>query len=113
MNKILWSYGNHGDDVQLVADLSDVIEDYPCALSFKDKDSGIILTTYHGSDNYAYRSNDSGKNWNPLSIVSQDDYSYIDGISAVYDFDNRKWAITLKMVDNENNSNQLETFYIQ
>lgn len=78
MNKVISKISNDGT---VYLDISD-LPNYPCGIYFFTKDIGYIITDYHGSDNFLYRTEDGGKTWSSQMVYIPDSgYRYVNGLS--------------------------------
>ena len=60
----------------------------------------IILTSYHGENNYAYITNDAGKTWTPYEIDNLKGSNYVNGVSIQKDDKRNIWVLTLQIATN-------------
>ena len=78
MIKVICKISNDGT---VYLDVSD-LPNYPCGIYFFTKDIGYIITDYHGSDNFLYRTEDGGKTWSSQAVYIPDSrYRYVNGLS--------------------------------
>ncbi len=104
MEKILFGTEDGGETFSVVGDLTDAVTGYPQGISFIDAETGYLAVTYHGEDNYLYKTTDNGKTWNSekLAVESDGKVSYVDGYTPVFFGTGRQdGALILKVVGDE------------
>lgn len=72
----------------LVMELAPVIHNYPKEIFFWSVNSGILLTDYHGYDDYINLTEDGGEHWRSLHVNLRNQlgsYSYLEGEEASID----------------------------
>lgn len=111
MTKLLFRTDDAGKSFSLAADLTDEMTGYPQGISFRNDANGYIAVSYHGQDNYLYRTGDGGSIWTSEKLHSEsDEFSYIDGYAPVfYGEDMEKGMLILKAVAEENTEYKLFT----
>ena len=100
MGKMLWTTKDSGHTYTPVKDLSTDIQNYPADMAFRNKSNGMILTSYHGEDTYAYITNDAGKTWTPYEIDNLKGSNYVNGVSIQKDDKRNIWVLTLQIATN-------------
>lgn len=102
MSKLLFRTTDAGKSFSFVGDLSADLTGYPQGIACVDKDTAYIAVTYHGEDNYLYRTYDSGKTWSSMDLgMKKKNISYIDGCAPVfYGEERQSGTLLLKTVDN-------------
>ena len=60
----------------------------------------IILTSYHGENNYAYITNNAGKTWIPYEIDNLKGSNHVNGVSIQKDDKRNIWVLTLQIATN-------------
>ena len=101
--EVLFYTDDGAETFHLVKNLSDKVENYVSDMAFLNQDMGIILVSYHGSDVYAYRTEDGGVHWKPFQVELHGKRNYVNGISI-----NRRdradvWTLCLQMVADDGN----------
>lgn len=83
MEKYVYYSKDGGASFDLVCNLSNEIENYPIGFAFCTEAKGLIITQNHGSEIYAYMTEDGGITWKPyeLDVPDASLYYYIDGVS--------------------------------
>ena len=80
MNKVLCKTSDGGTSFEKYMDISDM-PNYPCDIYFFTEDIGYIVTDYHSSDSFLYRTEDGGKTWSPQAIyIPGSWYRYVNGL---------------------------------
>lgn len=80
MNKVLCKTSDGGTSFEKYMDISDM-PNYPCDIYFFTEDIGYIVTDYHSSDTFLYRTEDGGKTWSPQAIyIPGSWYRYVNGL---------------------------------
>ena len=102
MSKLLFYTTDAGKSFSYVKDLSAELTGYPQGIVSVDKDTAYIAVTYHGEDNYLYRSFDGGMTWASMDIdMKKKNLSYIDGcVPVFYGEERQSGTLLLKTVDN-------------
>lgn len=100
MGKMLWTTKDSGHTYTPVKDLSTDIQNYPTDMAFRNKSNGMILTSYHGEDTYAYITNDAGKTWIPYEIDNLKGSNHVNGVSIQKDDKRNIWVLTLQIATN-------------
>ena len=101
MAKFLFGTEDGGETFSMIGDLTDVVTGYPQGISFTDAETGYLAVTYHGEDNYLYKTTDGGRTWNSekLEVESGGKVSYVDGYAPVFfGADRQDGALILKIV---------------
>jgi hypothetical protein len=94
MDKFLFKTNDGWNTYEMVADLSEVIGNYPTDIAFAAEDYGIITVNYHGYDTYAYFTKDGGINWSEL-VVDDFETGYTEGEEI--NWDGAQWEIALSI----------------
>ncbi|MCM1039783.1 MAG: glycoside hydrolase [Ruminococcus sp.] len=85
MAKFLFATVDGGQSFSFVSDLSSVITGYPQGIACTGKGNAYIAVTYHGEDNYLYRTDDDGATWESRKLdMEKTDISYIDGCTPIF-----------------------------
>ena len=80
MTKVLCKTLDGGNTFVDYLDISDM-PNYPCDIYFFTEDIGYIVTDYHSSDSFLYRTEDGGKTWSPRAIyIPGSWYRYVNGL---------------------------------
>lgn len=103
MVKLLFATTDAGESFSFVNDLSSKLRGYPQGIAFTGGGIGYIAVTYHGEDNYLYRTTDGAGTWESIKPLSEDkNVRYIDGYApAFYGEDKQKGMMVLKAVGDE------------
>ncbi len=81
MTKVLCKTSDGDNTFEDYMDISDM-PNYPCGIYFFTEDIGYIITDYHGSDSFLYRTEDGGKTWSPQAVyIPGSSYRYVNGLS--------------------------------
>ena len=81
MTKVLCKTSDGGASFGEYMDISGM-RNYPCGVYFFTEDIGYIITDYHCSDAFLYRTEDGGKTWYSQTVyIPGDWYRYVNGIS--------------------------------
>lgn len=101
MAKLLFYTTDGGKSFSFVSDLSAVITGYPQGIVCTDEDTAYIAVTYHGEDNYLYRTDDGAVTWESLDLdIKNKNTSYIDGcVPVFYGEEKQSGMILLKTVE--------------
>ena len=97
---MLWTTKDSGHTYTPVKDLSTDIRNYPADMAFRNKSNGMILTSYHGENNYAYITNNAGKTWIPYEIDNLKGSNHVNGVSIQKDDKRNIWVLTLQIATN-------------
>ena len=100
-NEILFFTDDGAETFYMKEDLSDKIENYVTDMAFLNKDKGIILVSYHGTDVYAYQTKNGGKEWKSLEVTEWKGGDYINGISIEKNRNVDSWTLCLQMVTDD------------
>lgn len=108
MTKLLFHLDNTEEKISFAVDLTDELTGYPQGICFYDEDNGYIAVTYHGENNYLYKTEDGGLTWKGEHLPIEEDYNYIDGYAPFFYGDDGAGMLVLKAVG-KNVSNILLT----
>lgn len=61
-------------------DVTSMIHNYPQAMIFFTEEIGFVVTDYHGTDEYLYKTTDGGKTWFSEKLDIPDEVRYINGV---------------------------------
>ena len=82
MTKVLCKTSDGGNTFEEYLDISEM-PNYPCDIYFFTEDIGYIITDYHCSDSFLYRTEDGGKTWSPQAVyIPGSGYRYVNGLSV-------------------------------
>lgn len=96
MTKIIFKTEDAGTTFQFLENLSEKIDGYPQGISFVDESKGYISTSYHGQNNYLYKTTDNGKTWKGVEISKKEKaVNYIDAYAPVFSIKNKNEGIIL------------------
>ena len=109
MTKVLFHVGNAEEKISFVADLTDELTGYPEGFCFYNEDNGYIAVTYHGENNYLYRTEDGGLTWRSESLPIKESYHYIDGYVPFFYGEDGAGMLVLKAVGDRINNILLTT----
>lgn len=100
MTKLLFATEDAGESFSFVNDLSGELTGYPQGIAFTGEGIGYIAVTYHGEDNYLYRTTDGAGTLESINPLSEDkNVRYIDGYAPVfYGEDKQTGMMVLKAV---------------
>ncbi|MBO5097767.1 MAG: hypothetical protein J6B96_05585 [Agathobacter sp.] len=78
--KRLYYMGASDSNIKEVRELTVTVENYPVDFDFYNKEIGCIITNYHSSTNFIYRTEDGGRNWNIINAPKiEAEYLYMEG----------------------------------
>lgn len=98
MEKYVYRTQDGGESFEPVCNLSHGMENYPLGFAFCTETKGLIITQNHGSETYAYMTEDGGATWKPyeLDVPDASLYYYIDGVSLKKAVDDENtWELIL------------------
>lgn len=103
MTKLLFATEDGGEHFMFVSDLTNEVSGYPSGITFTDKENGYIAVTYHGTENYLYRTDDGAQTWQSVEVYSKDEaVLYVDGFAPVFYGENyQKGSLILKEVKSD------------
>ena len=99
MVKLLFRTTDGGETFSPVCDLTDTLTGYPQGITFYDDKNGYIGVTYHGQENYLYRTQDGGLTWESESLPLKNKGRYIDGFAPVFRDEAGDGLLVLRVVD--------------
>lgn len=84
MRKHLEIFDSQKEEWTLLEDVSSEVQNYPTAMVFLSDEVGIIVTDYHGTKEYVYRTEDGGHKWFGF-YLGEDSDRYTNGLDVKYD----------------------------
>lgn len=84
MHKHLEIFDSQKEEWTLLEDVSWEVQNYPTAMVFLSDEVGIIVTDYHGTKEYVYRTEDGGHKWFGF-YLGEDSDIYTNGLDVKYD----------------------------
>lgn len=80
MSKYLFKTSDGWKSYQMIAELTEEIQNYPTDMAFSDGNTGIITVNHHSFSVYIYLTTDGGDSWSEIIVDDfEDEFFYVEG----------------------------------